>query len=86
MRKIEALAKRDGWRCHYCSTLTGYEKGEPEPTVDHFVPWSKGGSNALWNQVLACKDCNQDKGDMDGWAYKDLLASRPENWGWDDVA
>lgn len=69
-KRIETLARRDGWRCHYCGALLG-QYGEEEPTVDHFVPWSEGGANALWNLVLSCKACNQDKGSMTGWDYKE---------------
>lgn len=73
-KRIHTLAKRDGWRCHYCNRLTGiYGDESTEPTVDHFVPWSEGGANALWNLVLSCRDCNQQKSNMDGWTFKALL-------------
>jgi 5-methylcytosine-specific restriction endonuclease McrA len=54
----QALANRDGARCHYCGTrrkLRGL-------TVDHVVPLTRGGSNARANKVLACRPCNAVKG------------------------
>lgn len=44
--------------CHYCGTrLTPMTA-----TVDHVIPRSKGGTNELSNLVLACRKCNQAKG------------------------
>lgn len=42
--------------CHYCG-----RKFETL-TVDHIVPKSRGGRNATWNRVPACRPCNQAKG------------------------
>jgi 5-methylcytosine-specific restriction endonuclease McrA len=33
-------------------------------TEDHLVPKSKGGSDLLDNLVLACNECNNQRGDM----------------------
>lgn len=44
--------------CHYCGThLTPMTA-----TVDHVIPRSKGGTSELSNLVLACRKCNQAKG------------------------
>lgn len=32
-------------------------------TIEHFIPWSKGGSNELKNLLALCEDCNKDKKD-----------------------
>lgn len=50
---------RDGGRCQYCATpLT-----RREATYDHVVPRSRGGLVSWTNIVIACRSCNQIKGD-----------------------
>jgi len=51
--------KRDGFRCQYC----GKTKDETVLEVDHKIPISHGGSNAMENLVAACIDCNRGKTD-----------------------
>jgi hypothetical protein len=54
----QALARRDGGaRCRYC----GLRQKLRDMTVDHVVPLSRGGNNALSNLVLACAACNRAK-------------------------
>lgn len=60
-RKFRALIVRDGDVCHYC----GSDLDDETRSLDHVVPRSKGGPNALVNLVLACKRCNSERGDMD---------------------
>lgn len=45
--------------CFYCKVKL-FRK---EATVDHVIPKSKGGLNKPENYVIACKKCNDDKGD-----------------------
>jgi 5-methylcytosine-specific restriction endonuclease McrA len=47
--------KRDGRRCCNCGSTERL-------TIDHIVPRSRGGSNALDNLQVLCHDCNQAKG------------------------
>jgi 5-methylcytosine-specific restriction endonuclease McrA len=59
---------RDGWVCYYCGVATpirliGSNHG-CEPTLDHLIPVSKGGSHTADNLRLACRDCNTLKGSM----------------------
>ncbi len=58
-------------RCYWCST-------EDAPfDVDHLVPVSKGGTNALENLVAACCSCNRRRQDREPWeAYKWLPPGR----------
>lgn len=43
--------------CFYC----GHQIAECEATVDHVIPRAAGGRHHR-NRVLACFDCNQEKG------------------------
>lgn len=43
--------------------------------IEHIHPKSKGGSNRVGNLVLACRECNQKKGNQD---VKDFLKSKPD--------
>lgn len=56
----QILIWRDGDFCFYC----GVELDENTRTVDHVIPLSRGGLNKLDNCVLACKTCNEAKGDQ----------------------
>jgi 5-methylcytosine-specific restriction endonuclease McrA len=50
---------RDEGKCQYC----GCELTKASSTLDHIVPKSKGGGYSWENLVIACKKCNQHKGD-----------------------
>ena len=54
---IKALYDAQEGRCAYCGrdVSQGYH-------VDHIVPLSRGGSNALGNLALTCARCNTSKG------------------------
>jgi 5-methylcytosine-specific restriction endonuclease McrA len=59
-----------GLRCAYCERRL--KLGEIEP--DHIVPVKKlGGSLALSNICVACRDCNIRKGDLAGDEWRALL-------------
>ena len=45
--------------CTYCGCKLTWESA----TVDHLVPRSKGGTDAMDNLVLACQPCNLRKAD-----------------------
>lgn len=56
--KRRIVLSRGRGRCHYC-----LEKLTPKTfTVDHVVPLSAGGTDALRNLVACCKYCNKFKG------------------------
>jgi len=55
------IAHTDRKRCCYCSTSEA-NSGIPM-THDHIVPISKGGKTTFENVCLACRSCNEFKGD-----------------------
>jgi hypothetical protein len=70
-----ALARRYGcapglsvWqRCYWCENagrVTWHMGGliTFEQQIDHLIPVSKGGTNDVWNLVLACGYCNASRG------------------------
>ncbi len=62
-RVIKDIVERDGHQCTYCDkTLNTILDRALNPTVDHIVPRSRGGTDDLGNLVLACKSCNSSKG------------------------
>ena len=54
---VKALVKESDGYCRYCVT------GEAQ-TVDHILPWSRGGTNCPTNLVGCCRECNSTKGDL----------------------
>jgi hypothetical protein len=50
------VTRRDKGMCRYCGTAAGPFE------IDHVLPVSLGGGNALRNLVLACDSCNRRKG------------------------
>lgn len=53
--RLRVLA-RDGHTCYWC--------GRPGFTMDHVIPWSKGGRTTMTNCICACEECNGQRGDM----------------------
>jgi hypothetical protein len=51
----EKIAERDGRACARCGTNENL-------TVDHIIPWSRGGSDEAHNLQLLCGSCNSKKG------------------------
>ncbi len=69
----EYLLYRHNHTCAYC----GGQSGDPILEREHIHPRSKGGSNRVSNQVIACRCCNEAKGNKypDTW-LSELKASR----------
>lgn len=59
----EYLLEKWGRMCAYCGI-----KNTPLE-VEHIVPKSRGGSNRVSNLTLACRDCNQAKGNQTAEEY-----------------
>jgi len=61
-RRREVLA-RDKMTCRYCGLALTINPGPCFATIDHVVPWSRGGGRRKENLVACCDDCNQKKRD-----------------------
>ena len=62
--RIKTLIAKHGGRCVKCEVAVTLEHLSPDQaTVDHIIPRSKGGPEALSNLQLLCRKCNQAKGD-----------------------
>ena len=64
-RKAQELRKSSWWKqqvgkgmCYYCEKRFAME----QLTMDHVVPLARGGKSTKNNCVVACKDCNTEKG------------------------
>ncbi|HEY9602853.1 MAG TPA: HNH endonuclease [Allocoleopsis sp.] len=55
------IAETDYKRCCYC--LTSEANSGIPMTHDHILPISKGGETTVENVCLACRSCNEFKGD-----------------------
>lgn len=53
------LVVRDGRRCALC----GRFRDPQRMTIDHVIPVSRGGTDAIDNLRLACGACNYSRGD-----------------------
>jgi 5-methylcytosine-specific restriction endonuclease McrA len=60
-RKMRCRLLKLDPHCSYCGRLLSNSEWWI-PTLDHFWPKSKGGSDAAANLYLACWRCNQRKG------------------------
>ena len=60
-----ARANRDrGTHCYYCNVPFSDTVG-CDRTIDHRLPKSQGGTDALVNMVFACRACNERKADRE---------------------
>lgn len=58
-KKKMILLRRDGPWCWLCRKVLTWN----QMTFDHVIPRSKGGSHHTSNLRLACKGCNEQRGD-----------------------
>lgn len=65
--KVVYLATKQGSRCAICNiAMTKPKSGNhrllsTDRTVDHIIPVSQGGTDAVENMQLLCNKCNQEK-------------------------
>ena len=66
------LWERQGGKCYYCAQPTAFIERKHgtlrknEATLDHIIPLASGGRKApTLNCVVACNQCNQERGTTD---------------------
>jgi hypothetical protein len=57
----EFIEQNKNATCIYCDNKLTLENA----TADHIIPISEGGNNAQVNLVVCCKDCNNERGNLD---------------------
>ena len=58
-RRLVVFA-RDEWKCQYCEKHVSHR----DATIDHIIPYSRGGPTTWRNCTTACKPCNRKKDNM----------------------
>ena len=71
------VLQRDGNRCIECRTR---EADGAQLTMDHVIPFSRGGETAEGNLVTLCESCNQTHGNAD---HPHLFVLAGLDHGWD---
>lgn len=65
-------------KCYYCQHPMRWEYGwSNSVTQDHMKVKAKGGSGKQSNIVLACRECNQDRGRIPFQDYKQYINAHP---------
>jgi len=57
----EFVEQNQDAKCLYCDTKLTVDNA----TADHIIPISEGGNNAQVNLVVCCKDCNNERGNLE---------------------
>lgn len=65
----EFIEHKDNPKCIYCENLLTNENA----TSDHIIPISKRGNNCQVNLMVCCKNCNNERGDME---FNEYLKSK----------
>lgn len=52
-------------RCRFCGVQLTYKQGELRSAeIDHIIPHSKNGTQAIINTIMICNRCNRAKADL----------------------
>jgi CRISPR/Cas system Type II protein with McrA/HNH and RuvC-like nuclease domain len=57
----EFIEQNKNAKCIYCDRKLTLDNA----TADHIIPISDGGNNCQVNLVVCCKDCNNERGNLD---------------------
>lgn len=72
MQDKDEIYKKTNCQCWYCGTkLTPQNR-----TIDHIIPWAKGGTDHELNLIGACKSCNELKRDSTLEQFRRFLEQR----------
>jgi 5-methylcytosine-specific restriction endonuclease McrA len=63
--EVAALWEFFGAKCAYCGQALS--KADRNGHIDHLIPTTGGGTNAITNRVLSCAPCNGDEKREDDW-------------------
>tara|TARA_R110000824_G_scaffold64905_1_gene169410 strand:+ start:698 stop:1192 length:495 start_codon:yes stop_codon:yes gene_type:complete len=73
-QQVKDLFAGHGHFCYYCDV----QSTDPSVlTLDHYMPFERGGKNAIQNCVPACAKCNFIKNDMDPEEFIEKKAKKP---------
>lgn len=60
-------------KCHWCGVETlfnvKHEQRKDFATVDHVFPLAAGGTNDIENLTIACRECNNHRGDGEDYQF-----------------
>ena len=59
--------------CVYCDVVLN----ESNATADHIIPISDGGNNCQVNLVVCCKNCNNQRGNLD---FREFMRLKKRNY------
>lgn len=71
----EFLSDNKDVNCIYCETKLDYHNA----TADHIVPISEGGNNTQVNLIVCCKECNNERGNLDFRTYLGMKNRKYKN-------
>jgi len=76
MAKVPRRVKNTGKACHWCQRVMDKDDATTAlwPTRDHFEPQVRGGKET----VVACRACNQMKGDMPAALWVTVMRHVPD--------
>lgn len=62
---LSELIDRDGLNCSWCGMETdpnAHIDDDNKLNIDHIIPLSRGGDDAIYNSQVMCRKCNNKKG------------------------